>query len=362
MDLNAIQTTIQFLEDKIKTSSDDIKDGYVTALTQAQLSLTKMLLSAGEVKPDTTNITYKRTTNIKSIENALNETTFNGCDINETTRFIERLEKVYMITVSDVDVTLATDFLKLVKLRLSDAVFKNLIASKVDVTTFDKLKQWLKTTYGGNFNAFQILQRAWDIEFKPEDKFAVYAQKVSEELRTGLAAIQKQHKEINGSSSTLSNDATMEFVAGLLVSNNLRAHCWPIFKDMVNDMDKMMTSTEVANKAEYYRERLGNDFIGSPSDTFWAKPKKPYQNQPPKDDSRNNHQRPQSSNGGSQTNPNYRKNQNVRNQRPNGYSKNDKKEKKPVTPKSNVMHSTNDDAEPESTKMNSVFSPTSPFQ
>jgi len=272
MDLAAVQTTIVFLEGQIAKSDGVTKDGYTKALAQAQESLTKMLLTVAEPKPvDSTNVTYKRNTNIKTIESALSESMFKGTDINETTRFIERLEKVYVITVTEVDPSLEKDFIKLVKLRLSDSVFKNLIASKCDVSTFEKLKAWIKSTYGGNFNAFQILQRAWDVDFKPEEKFSVYAQKVSEELRTGLIAINKQYQDINGSDKTLSNDALMEFIAGLLVSNHLRGDCWPIFKDMVNDMDKMLTSTEVANKAEYYRERLGSDFIGKQSDSYWAK-------------------------------------------------------------------------------------------
>lgn len=269
MDLNAVQTTITFLEDKVTSSSGPAKDNYEAALTEAQQTLKRMLGTIGQTKIADTQSTYKKHINIKAIESAITDCCFHGRDISETTRFIERLEKVYKITVVDVDQTLEADFLKLVKLKLSDSVYKTI--QDTDVSTFEKLKTWIKLTYGGQFNAYQILQRGFDVEFKIEEKFSTYSQKVSEEFRTGLVAIQKQYTDIKGGSSTLTNEALMEFVAGLLVSNNLRQHCWPIFKDMVNDMDRMLTSTEVANKAEYYRERLGTDYITTGA--YWTKPK-----------------------------------------------------------------------------------------
>ena len=275
--MEQLQSTITFLEAKIESAGGQTKEKYEAALEKAQLKLLELIdtVDTSIKSTSTSSETYKRNSQIKSIESALNETTFKGLDINETTRFVERLDKIFIITVTGKDPTLESDFLDLVKLRLSDAVFKNLHASQADVSTFDKFKLWIKTTYGGNFNAFQILQRAWDIEFKPEDKFTVYAQKVSEEMRTGAAAIQKQLTAIKGTSTVSTEDIefTLEFIAALLTSNNLRSHCWPLYKDMVNDMDKMLTSAEVANKAEYYRERLGGDFLGKSTEVYWQKPK-----------------------------------------------------------------------------------------
>lgn len=289
--MEELRATITFLRAEVESSDGEIKESCEAALQNAHAKLAA-LINAVEITPTqrapTTSETYKRNSQIKSIESALSETKFSGKDINETTRFVERLEKIFIITVIGKDPSLESDFLDLVKLRLSDAVFKNLHASQADVSTFEKLKSWLKTTYGGNFNAFQILQRAWDIEFKPSEKFATYAQKVSEEMRTGVAAVRKQITAVKGEKQHPGGDPqfaaghkagrdagledAMEFVSALLVSNNLRAHCWPIYKDMVNDMDTMLTSTEVANKAEYYRERLGGANADDSAQAYWAKP------------------------------------------------------------------------------------------
>ena len=289
--MEALQSTITFLRAEVESSDGEIKQTYETALKEAQAKLIELIRGldiSDRNKSSTSSETYKRNSQVKSIESALTEVTFKGVDINETTRFIERLAKVFMITVTGKDPTLETDFLDLVKLRLSDAVFKNLVTSQSDVSTFENLKNWLKTTYGGNFNAFQILQRAWDIKFKPNETFATYAQKVSEEMRTGVAAVRKQITAVKGEKQNSGTDpryaaghrdghqagleVAMEFVSALLMSNNLRAHCWPLYKDMVNDMDTMLTSAEVANKAEYYRERLGSDRMAA-NEAYWTNPR-----------------------------------------------------------------------------------------
>ena len=169
--MESLKSTIIYLEGKIESSAGEVKTKYESALEKAQNKLLDLLdsMEINDPKPSSTSgEMYKKNSQMKFIESALSDSTFRGLDINETTRFIERLEKVFAVTVTGKDVSLEPDFLDLVKLRLSDAVFKNLQASQADVSSFEKLKEWLKTTYGGNFNAFQILQRAWDVEFKPE--------------------------------------------------------------------------------------------------------------------------------------------------------------------------------------------------
>jgi len=274
--MDEVTKTITFLEEKIASSTDSIKQGYEDSLAQAQETLKTLLKDAAKPAPakESSTEAYKKNANVKSIEYALSETHFNGLDLSETRRFIERLDKIYQITVENVDATLEADFLKLVKLRISDLVYKNMVNSKIDISTFQKFKSWIKTTYGGQFHAYQVLTRAWDIEFRPQEKFTNYAQRVGEELSTSLASIQKQHKEINGTQSDLTLDGLMGYMSGLLVTNNLRTHCFPIFRDMTNDFNKMESGLEVAAKAEYYRERLGGtEYLGSTGNSYWSNPK-----------------------------------------------------------------------------------------
>jgi len=265
--MEELTNTIKFIEEKIQAATGAEKTKYEESLEEAQESLKVLLKNIRTPTSNNVNQTYQRNTNIKSIENALVEVGhFRGLDISETTRFLERLDKIFTITVTEVDTTLEAEFIKSCKLRLSDSVYKNMVASQADVSTYQNLKTWLKSSYGGSFNAFQIVQRCWDIPFKKEEKFAIYGQKVSEELRVGLESITKPYQSINGASTTLTTQALMEFMAAMLVTNQLRDHCWHIYKYMIGDMDKMTTSAEVSAKAEFYRERLPE----TPNDTYWS--------------------------------------------------------------------------------------------
>ena len=274
--LEQIQNTIEFLEGKITAATDDTdaKTSYEESLKLAQAVLQKSLKETTEEnKPvihSATNETYKRSLNIKSLENALNDVqTFKGIDIKETTQYIERLEKIFTIMVKEVDPNLEADYLKLVKVRLSDQVYKNMSTTNEEVSSFDEFKSWIKKNYGGKLNGFQLLQRAFSVEFRPEEKLTVYSQQVSEELRTALIAVKAQYSK-NNQSAELTVDSLCEFFAGLLVTEKLREYCWPLYSQMVNDMDKLSTSSEIAQKGEFYKERLGGAFIGSQSDSYWV--------------------------------------------------------------------------------------------
>ena len=275
MSLEQIQKTIQFLKTEIDAATDDseVKTSYEKSLALAQAALEKRLQdAANDTKPEvnSTNETYRRSLNIKSIESALNDlSTFKGIDIKETTQYIERLEKIYTVMVKEVDASLEADYLKLVKVRLSDQVYKNMTTTNEDVSTFENYKSWVKKQYAGRLNAFQLLQRAFNVEFRPkEEKFTVYSQKVSEELRTALNAVREQYKK--NTSQEIGVDSPTEFFAALLVTENLRLSCWPLYSLMVNDMEQLSTSAEVAQKAEFYRERLGGTWFGSQSDSLWS--------------------------------------------------------------------------------------------
>lgn len=269
----SIQETIDLLNNKITESKDDdAKRALQEALASAEKVKTDM-----DVKPNTNvaSDTYRRNCNIKIIETALSDTIFNGIDSNDQRRFLERLDKIYNLTVKNVDKSLEPDFLKLVTLRLGDTVYKNLTNSKADVTTYEKFKTWIKDSYGGQLNAFQSLQTAWDIQFNPQDTLTVYAQKVSEELRTGLCAIAKQNKTINGSGSTLSTDHLMEYIGGMLLVNSIRTYCYPLYCSMISDIDKLETATQIALRGEYYKQRLGKSSYLN-SDSYWSHDNQKY--------------------------------------------------------------------------------------
>ena len=197
----------------------------------------------------------KRQYQIKSIRDALSNITFTGETIQQTCKFIDKMDKIYAVTVLDVDPTLESDFLLAAKLNLGDMVYKNMASSGTSIKSFKEFKKWIKVTYGGRLNAYQLFQVGWDIPFNKTENFSKYAQTVSEELNVALVALREQHLAVKKCDLTV--EALMEAMAAMLVCNNLRNSCFPIYRDMCNDMDKLLTAREMAAKAEFYRTRIG---------------------------------------------------------------------------------------------------------
>ena len=207
--------------------------------------------------------------NIKKISLALNDIPqYNGLNITETERYISKLNQFFTLLVSEIDPSLEVEFLSQIKLKLGDNVWKHLDTSRPDVSTFEKYKIFINTTYGGFQNAFQVVNRAFDIEFEPKEKFFIFSNKLTDELRTSLVAIKRHYGKLDGDKELTSNEV-IDFMGALCVSQKLKEHHWEIFRDMTNDFDKLKTANEVAQKAEFYRERLQGSTVGSSS--FWGK-------------------------------------------------------------------------------------------
>ena len=160
------------------------------------------------------------------------------------------------------------DFLAQIKLKLGDNVWKHLDTTKADVSTFEKYKIFINKNYGGFQNAFQVVNRAFDIEFDPKQKFFIFSNQLTDELRTSLAAIKRHFDKIDGDKELTANEC-IDFMGALCVSQKLKEHHWEIFRDMTNDFDKLKSANECAQKVEFYRERLQGATINSSS--FWVK-------------------------------------------------------------------------------------------
>ena len=140
--------------------------------------------------------------------------------------------------------------------------------TKPDVSTFEKYKNFINETYGGFQNAFQVVNRAFDLQFDPKEKFFIFSNKLTDELRTSLVAIKRHFKKLDGEKE-LSADECIDFIGALCMSQKLKENHWDIFRDMTNDFDHLKNANEVAQKAEFYRERLQGAM--TTSSTFWGK-------------------------------------------------------------------------------------------
>jgi hypothetical protein len=206
---------------------------------------------------------------VKAISLALKDLpVYNGLNISETERYIAKLNQYYSLLVAEVDKNLEQEFLTLIRLKLGENVWKHIDTAKPDIKNFDKYLTYIRKTYGGQQNAFQVVSRAFDIQFKPEEKFFIYSNKLTNELRSSLLAIKGHYNDKNESDKELTADNCIDFLGALIMSQNLKKDHWEIFRDMTNDMDTLKTANAVAQKAEYYRERVQH---APSSSTFWGR-------------------------------------------------------------------------------------------
>ena len=272
--LKECKELVTFLQKLLASETDDAKK----ALLDEKIEVTlKKCVEFVEKKDVFDNKNFANSSNsdkmydrgVKAISSTLKDLpTYNGLNINETERYLAKLNQFFTLLVSEVDTTLETEFLAQIKLKLGDNVWNHLDTTKPDVSTFEKYKTFINKNYGGFQNAFQVVNRAFDIEFDPKQKFFIFSNKLTDELRTSLAAIKRHFNKCDGDKELTANEC-IDFIGALCVSQKLKEHHWEIFRHVTNDFDKLKSANEVAQKAGFYRERLQGSTISSTS--FWGK-------------------------------------------------------------------------------------------
>lgn len=263
----SIQETITFLKAEIVTATGPIKAEYEGALTNAVRKLSKLM--SEDIKPAASVANYAQAQNIKSIENGLqNIPEFTGSHITECDSFLDRLQQIFTVTVTDVDPNLENHFLKSIKLKVSQPIYKHMISSKEPIVSFSKYKEFIRLNYGGKLSAVQTMSKIFDVPFNPDEQFHVYATSVTEYIRTGFSAVNMQHKRINKCDTDISAEDLAHFFGALLLSNNIKTNFFELHRDMVRDLDNVLNAQQVAARGEYYRDRIGTQ---STSATYWGR-------------------------------------------------------------------------------------------
>ena len=187
---------------------------------------------------------------------------FSRRSIEECEHFLSKLDQLHKLLVEDVDQQLEKRFLNCVIRRLSQTVWKHMATSNANVLTYENLKTYLKKNYAGQLNAYQTFSKVFDIPFNKEEKFHVYSSKLENELLTGHAAVVKHFRPINGT-NPLTSEQLLGFVGGMIFTEELKKNYFEIFKDLTTDFDKMSTCSQIAQRAEYFRERLSGNVLTS---------------------------------------------------------------------------------------------------
>jgi len=178
---------------------------------------------------------------------------FNGGGAVELCAFLENLSQAHDTFCKDAK--FEEPFMQSATMRLSQHVYSNLKSSGKDVSTFEKLKDWLKSTYDAQLTPYQLLGCAWDTSFDQEQKFVLYAQSVEKSMRTATKFIFEEHKKKTNEDMTA--DQFSMLVAGMLLVEKLNHKCPEIYRGLIPKIKDLTTATEVATHAETLRAQYG---------------------------------------------------------------------------------------------------------
>ena len=202
----AIEQNLKFAELTVKAETERIEKGHVTP-TPHQVGNGDKAYDRG----------------VKAISLALKDLpVYNGLNIMETERYTAKLKQYYSLLVSEVDNNLEQEFLTQIRLKLGENVWKHIDTAKPDIKNFDNYLSYIRKTYGGQQNAFQVVSRAFDIEFRPDEKFFVYSNKLTNELRSSLLAMKGHYNDKNEGDKELTADNCIDFLGALIMSQNLK--------------------------------------------------------------------------------------------------------------------------------------------
>ena len=265
----------------VKEGSPESKAHYLLTIQTANEQLQKLLLEPPVNQPVVVKSeSAKLDHNVRTIERTLaGQPIFYGNNDKEAEGFISIMEQLYFLLVTQVDTKLEQDFLVHMKLRFGVNVFSQMQTCKTKLDTFENVKKFIRDRFGGNYNAYQRVSRIFDVPFNPNEKFQIYATKLNQEISNSLNAIKEHYAHLN-EGSQLTPEQVMEFMGGILASENIRRNFFDIHKEMTKDFDVLTGAISVMNQAEFYRER---QIATSPgSDTFFSRghPKQPNRNRP----------------------------------------------------------------------------------
>ena len=137
-----------------------------------------------------------------------------------------------------------------------------MMSSNVNISAYEDFKNYIKKNYAGQLNAYQTFSKVFDIPFNKDEKFHVFASKLENELQTAHTAVQEHFRSVNGN-NPLTSEQLMGFFGGMIFSEELKKNFFHIFKDLTTDFDNMSTCAQIAQRAEYFRERLSGSAFSS---------------------------------------------------------------------------------------------------
>ena len=171
---------------------------------------------------------------------------------NDVNQFITALNKVYMIHVIP---ELATyprleEFVTAAKDLLDQGIFEQMVGSKQDTFTLEKLKTYLIGTHGSYMTNFRHLSRARDLQQQDGEKLTDFAGRLKNTIREAATHIKNRHKKDNEVDLTV--DMVFSIMGAMLMSEKVKDWNPNIYPHLVKTMDSHYTVIGIACEAQQY--------------------------------------------------------------------------------------------------------------
>ncbi len=255
MTLAELRENMEFLQNQISTADGETKTQLEESLASTIAAITRMTGKMGTSDPAAS---HSKTAKLKVMENAISDVPlFGGTVSTEAESFCGRLDQIFHLLITNGDTSLEADFVKFATMRLSQPVFKHLLASKADTSTFEKFKDTITTTYGPKLNACQLMNRLYDIEFDDKAKLSIFAQQCNETVRVGYAALNAQWKKAKNTNDDISAEQSCHFFAMGFMLQNIKNSNFQLYRDLIRDLDEIFDPNQLAARAEYFIDRTG---------------------------------------------------------------------------------------------------------
>ena len=261
-----MRSTVDWYDTKIAAEQDAERKGKLIAsrdMVESKLEAAMQGMSL-ESKPTVPSAQIAHAQKVKAIESALHDVPlFRGTQSNEAERFTARLNQMFHLLVTNNDVTLEPDFVRLSTMRLSEDVFQHILQSGSDIATFAKFKEVIKSTYGPKLNAVQQMNKLYDLEFDGKAKLSLFAQRCHETIRNGYSAMNKQWKKVKQVDTDIPGEQVALFFGMCYMTQHIKNADFQLYRDVIRDLDEVMDPNQLASRAEYFKDRVGGPLVSN---------------------------------------------------------------------------------------------------
>ena len=116
--------------------------------------------------------------------------------------------------------SLEKEFVKAAQDLLDQGIFQQMVDSKQDTSTLEKLKTYLIGTHGSQMTNFQHLSRTWDLQRRDGEKLMDFAGRLENTIREATVHIKNKYKK--GNKVDLTVDMIFSVMGAMLMSKKVK--------------------------------------------------------------------------------------------------------------------------------------------